>query len=91
MSDPYQTQGYDIPMTPHTSLVSKVRPTSVSKCFLSNVTNSNSQDSGQKVATGVPSNSGSLVPQAHRMLRDDMKFPIFNGNGLEDHEQHWAL
>ena len=25
------------------------------------------------------------------MVGDDIKLPIFNGNGLEDREQHWFL
>ena len=91
MSDLYQTQGYEIPTNSHTSLASKLRPKSVSKCFFSNQSNSNSQDSGKKVPTVGPSNSGSSVPQRHKMAEDDMKLPIFNGNGLEDAEQHWFL
>ena len=73
------------------SNVSEVRPKSASKCFLSNQNKRNSQDSGKNVPTNGPSNSGSSIPERHKMDRDDMKFPIFNGNGLEVLEQHMFL
>ena len=91
MSEPYQTQDYDIRTTPHIYLISEVRPKSVSKCFLSNPINNNSHDSGQNVLTTGPSHSGSSSPQRNRMVEDDMRLPIFNGNGLEDPKQHWFL
>ena len=80
-----------MPTTLRTPSVSEVTPKSVSKFFLSNQSNGNSQDSGKKVRTSGPSNSGSLVPQRHKMVGDDMNFPIFNGNGLEYLEKHWFL
>ena len=56
--------------------------------ILLNQSNSNSQNNGRKVPTTRTSNSGLLVPQVHRMDGDCMKFPIFNGNGLEDPKKH---
>ena len=58
---------------------------------MSNQSNINSQDSGKKFPTSGPYNLGSLVPRRNKMAGDDMKFPIFNGNGLEDPKQHWIL
>ena len=86
---PYHTQDNDIPTTPSTYLVSEVRPKSASKCLLSNLSNSNSQYSGEKFPTNSPSNSGSSIPQRNTILGDGTKLPIFNRNGLEDHEQHY--
>ena len=51
------------------------------------MTNSNNQN----VPTSGTANSGLLVPQSHKMVGDDMKLPIFNGNGLEYLEKHWFL
>ena len=31
------------------------------------------------------------VPRVHRMVWNDINMPIFNGNGLEDPQQHWFL
>ena len=81
-----------MPSTLRTPSVSNVTPKSVSKFFLSNQSNGNSQDSGKKVRkSSGPSNLGSSVPQRHKMVGDDMNLPIFNGNGLEDLEQHFFL
>ena len=42
---------HDIPTNSRTSLVSKVRPKGISKCYLSNRTNSNSHDVSRRVPT----------------------------------------
>ena len=32
-----------------------------------------------------------VVPRTNIMSKSDIKFPIFNGNGLKDPDQHWFL
>ena len=58
---------------------------------MSNQSNSDSQDSGKTFLTSGTSNLSSSVSQVHRISGSDIKFPIFNGNGLEFIEQPWFL
>ena len=53
------------------------------------MSNTNTVNSGQGSTTSQ--NFVSTVPTTNTMAGDDIKLPIFNGNGLEDPEQHWFL
>ena len=48
---------------------------------------------GPSVTPENPSNLGNLVnnPNATLMAGTDVRLPTFNGNGIEDPEQHWFL
>ena len=51
--------------------------------------NTNTVNRGQ----GSPNSQNFVpaVPLTNTMAGDDIKLPIFNGNGLEDPEQHWFI
>ena len=84
---PNPGQDYGIPVTPHTS--PKVRSIKTSPCGFANPTNNNSGTSRQGTPTREIFNS--IVTRLNRMDENDVKLSIFNGNGLEDLEQHWFL
>ena len=50
-----------------------------------NHNNSNSGNSSQG------NSSSSTIPRVNIIVGNDIKLPIFNGNGLKDLEQHWFL
>ena len=78
---------YGTPTTLHTSL--KVRSRNSSHSGFSNISNNNCGNSGQ----GSPFSQTSypIVPRTNIMAGNDIKLPIFNGNGLEYPKQHWFL
>ena len=78
-------------MTLRTSPTTEVRPKSALKCGFVNHSNSNSRDSNKGVPTCRTFNSNFSIPQVNKMSGSDIKLPRFNGNGLEDPEQHWFL
>ena len=67
----------------------KVRSRDLSPSNSVNTSTTNTVNSGQGSQTNP--NFVSIVPPANKMARDDIKLPIFNGNELEDPEQHWFL
>ena len=76
-------QDYRIPMTPHTS--PKFISGNTSPSVFSNPTNNNSGTSSQGTPTSIIFSS--MVPRVNRMDGNYIKFPIFNGNQLEDPEK----
>ena len=75
--------GYTIPTTPRT--FPEVRSRNSSPSGFVNKSNNSHGNSGR----GIPTIQ--IVPRMNRITRNDIKLPIFNGNGLEDLEQHWFL
>ena len=84
---PYTTQDHDITVTLRISPKVISRNTS-SSCF-SNQTNNNSGN--RKHGTPTSGIFNLVVPRVNIMVGNDIKLPIFNGNGLEDPEKHWFL
>ena len=74
---------YDTPTTLPTS--PKVRDRNSSSSGFFNQSNSSGENNIQRIPTSR------VVPRTNIMVRNDIKLPIFNENGLEDPEKHWFL
>ena len=80
---PYPEYEYTTHTTPRTSL--ELRSRNSYPNYFVNQGNNSCGDNKQ----GIP--TCQEVPRMNIMPGNDIKFPIFNGNGLEDLEQHWFL
>ena len=80
-------RGYDTLTAPRTS--SKVRYRDLSTSGFVNTSSTNAVNSGKWSPTSQ--NHVLTVPAVNTMVGTNIKFPIFNGNGLKDLEQHWFL
>ena len=78
-----QEHAYESPTVP------EVRSRDLSPSNSLNTSNTNIVNSGQGSQTSPT--FVMTVTSANTMVGDKIKFPIFNGNGLEDLEQHWFL
>ena len=74
-------------MTPCTS--PKVISRNSSPISFVNQSNNNSGNNRQGTPTSQTFNP--TVARTNIMVENDIKLPIFNGNGLEDPKQHWFL
>ena len=83
----YLEYEYNILITPHTYPQVRYRNSSPSGCI--NQSNNNNGNSRQGIPTRQTFNP--TVPRTNIMVRNDIKLPIINGNGLEYPKQHWFL
>ena len=80
---PEQERAYNSPTVP------EVRSRDLSPSNSVNTITTNTINSRQGSSTSP--NFVSTLPAANAMVGDDIKLPIFNGNGMEDPKQHWFL
>ena len=60
--------------------------------YPSGFVNQDNNTSGN-IKQGIPTSQtfNPTLPRTNKMVENDIKLSIFNGNGLEDPEQHWFL